>query len=132
MKFTIFTTFINFLAVSLNSVSCFPVLEQRDVFVPPVTFPKKSTIWHVGERQHVLWDTTRHPINITNKVGRIFLRKGEFTTPLILANDFDILLGRIGVTVPWVEDGQDYQVVVFGDSGNFSPYFTITGSGVDW
>jgi hypothetical protein len=30
---------------------------------------------------------------------------------VILANDFDILLGQAIITVPWVEDGDDYQVV---------------------
>jgi hypothetical protein len=63
--------------------------------------------------------------------------------PVIMADGFDILLGRIEVTVPWVFDGDDYQIVrkythlsasnsfihtdmsVFGDSGNFSPKFSI-------
>ena len=31
--------------------------------------------------------------------------------PVILANNFDILLGQVTITVPWVEDGDDYQVV---------------------
>lgn len=61
-----------------------------------------------------------------------------------LATGFDILLGRFEVTVPDVADGDDYAIVcefncylrylskvliffkVFGDSGNFSPNFTIT------
>jgi len=30
---------------------------------------------------------------------------------VILANNFDILLGQATITVPWVEDGDDYQVV---------------------
>lgn len=47
---------------------------------------------------------------------------------VILAENFSILLGRIEVTVPWVEDGSDYQIVLFGDSGNFSPTFTINGA----
>jgi hypothetical protein len=34
-------------------------------------------------------------------------------------------LGTIDVTVPRVKDGDDYQIVLFGDSGNFSPKFTI-------
>ena len=60
-----------------------------------------------------------------------------------MADGFDILLGSVEVTVPWVIDGGDYQIVcehahiylllssysyrtsVFGDSGNFSPMFTI-------
>jgi len=60
------------------------------------------------------------------------LRKADLTTPVILADKFDILLGRITVQVPWVVDGDDYQLVLFGDSGNFSPQFTITGSDVDF
>jgi hypothetical protein len=65
---------------------------------------------------------------------------------VILQENFSILLGRIEVMVPWVDDGSDYQVVceqhilllipriganrdpVFGDSGNFSPFFTISGA----
>jgi hypothetical protein len=34
-----------------------------------------------------------------------------FFPPVILADKFDILLGQATVTVPWVEDGNDYQVV---------------------
>jgi hypothetical protein len=30
---------------------------------------------------------------------------------VILQENFSILLGRIEVTVPWVDDGSDYQVV---------------------
>jgi hypothetical protein len=62
----------------------------------------------------------------------ILLRKGELTTPLILAAGqsdttspsprltnagFDILLGRIEVEVPFVIGGNDYSLVLFGDSG---------------
>jgi len=78
----------------------------------------------------VTWDTSEAPVNITNKIGTILLNKSGETTPVVLANNFSILLGRIEVTVPWVLDGDDYQVVLFGDSGNFSTDFTITGSGV--
>ena len=66
---------------------------------------------------------------------------------VILAKGFDILDGRVEITVPWVMDRTDYSLVreyyirfsvleshfadhshirsVFGDSGNFSPEFTI-------
>ncbi|KAG6853335.1 hypothetical protein C0991_005162 [Blastosporella zonata] len=73
-------------------------------------------------------DTANHPVNITNRQGLIQLRKSGETTPVILASGFSILLGRIEIEVPWVIDGDDYQLVLFGDSGNFSPTFTITGS----
>lgn len=60
-----------------------------------------------------------------------------------LKDNFDILLGSIEITVPQVEDGDDYRIVceylsvqsllnqswtpllVFGDSGNWSPPFSI-------
>ncbi|KAI0820169.1 hypothetical protein BC628DRAFT_1331031 [Trametes gibbosa] len=102
-------------------------LEKRDVFVPPVLYPHAGTVWFKGQRHNVTWDTTNAPVNITNKVGIIQLRKGDLATPLILASGFDILLGRIEVTVPWVIPDDDYSLVLFGDSGNFSPQFTIGG-----
>ncbi|KAI0351565.1 hypothetical protein OH77DRAFT_1498514 [Trametes cingulata] len=105
-------------------------LEKRDVFVPPVLYPHAGTVWTKGQRHNVTWDTTNAPVNITNKVGTILLRKGDLTTPLVLASGFDIRLGRIEVTVPWVLPDSDYSVVLFGDSGNFSPQFTINGPAV--
>ncbi|KAJ6582367.1 hypothetical protein B0H19DRAFT_877952, partial [Mycena capillaripes] len=102
-------------------------LTPRDVYVPPVLYPHDGTVWTVGQRHNVTWDNSDPPVNITNKVGRIMLRKGGLTTPVILEENFSILLGRIEVTVPWVLDGSDYQIVLFGDSGNFSPLFTING-----
>ncbi|KDR80957.1 hypothetical protein GALMADRAFT_241511 [Galerina marginata CBS 339.88] len=137
MKFTSFTTFASLLVSAFSVISASPVadptvLEKRDVFVPPVLYPHAGTVWTIGQRHNVTWDTSNHPVNITNKVGLIILRKAGLATPVILANKFDILLGRIEVTVPWVVDGSDYQIVLFGDSGNFSPEFTINGSGVDF
>ncbi|PPQ98018.1 hypothetical protein CVT26_003080 [Gymnopilus dilepis] len=135
MKFTIFTTFATVLFAAFSAVTASPIanaVEKRDVFVPPVTFPKNGTVWHIGEHTHVSWDTSDRPVNITNKEGLILLRKADLTTPVILGNNFDILLGKIPVTVPWVVDGDDYQIVLLGDSGNFSPFFTITGSGISF
>ena len=65
-----------------------------------------------------------------------------FATKVILAAGFNILDGQVKITVPWVDDSDDYQLVreynsillayrktdpwlVFGDSGNFSQEFTI-------
>jgi len=126
MKFTSLTTIAATLLLSVGALA-HPVLDARDVYDPPVTYPHADTVWNVGERHNVTWDTTNHPVNITNKIGQIMLRKAGLTTPVILASEFSILLGRTTVTVPWVQNGTDYQLVLFGDSGNFSPTFTITG-----
>ncbi|GLB40128.1 putative fungal specific transcription factor [Lyophyllum shimeji] len=128
MKFLIVQALTAILVTSLvPSTLAFPSPRStQDVYVPPVTYPHEGTVWKVRQRHNVTWDTSNPPVNITNKIGTIMLRKGDFTTPLILAKGFPILLGRIEVTVPWVIDGNDYSVVLFGDSGNFSPQFTIT------
>jgi len=100
MKFTSITTLASLFLVSASSAVALPVrLEVRDVFVPPIQYPRAGTVWKVGEKHHVSWFvigfvpisllnliyplriTSNHPVNITNKVGRIMLRKGDFTTP---------------------------------------------------
>ncbi|CAL1712674.1 unnamed protein product [Somion occarium] len=108
-------------------VSALPVnMQVRDVFVPPITLPKEGTVWKVGTKQNVTWDTSDAPTQITNPIGRIILSKGgllDLDNPL--ADGFDILLGEFEVTVPDVEPADDYAIVLFGDSGNASPQFTI-------
>jgi len=42
-----------------------------------------------------------------------------------LATDFDIRQGKVPITVPSVKQGNNYIVVLFGDSGNRSPTFRI-------
>ncbi|KAJ3850655.1 hypothetical protein EV368DRAFT_84323 [Lentinula lateritia] len=119
----LFAIFMTILFTIANAVPVF----KRDVFVPPITYPTSTTVWNKGEIHNVTWDISQAPVNITNKLGRIQLRQDGLTTPLVLADDFDILLGTINVTVPWVITANDYELVLFGDSGNFSPEFTING-----
>ncbi|KAF8184397.1 hypothetical protein BJ912DRAFT_526166 [Pholiota molesta] len=126
MKFTSITTFATLL-VSAASVLAHPTLETRDVFTPPVTYPHAGTVWKVGNHHNVTWDISNRPVNITNSIGEILLVKSGIATPVVLAAEFNILDARVTVVVPWVINGSDYQLVLFGDSGNFSPKFTITG-----
>jgi hypothetical protein len=65
-------------------------------------------------------DTKDAPKQITNGVGSIRLRFDNISSPLILAKGFNILDGQVEVTVPDLDPRTDYQVVLFGDSGNFS------------
>ncbi|KAI0807970.1 hypothetical protein C8Q74DRAFT_1363411 [Fomes fomentarius] len=99
----------------------------NDVFVPPILDPHAGTVWNKDETRTVTWDVSNAPQNITNSKGIIILAKGGIATPLVLANDFDILLGKIDVKVPWVIPDDDYSVKLIGDSGNLSPEFTING-----
>ncbi|KIK59385.1 hypothetical protein GYMLUDRAFT_262130 [Collybiopsis luxurians FD-317 M1] len=95
------------------------------VFVPPITSPTSTSVRTGKSVQNVTWDVSNPPANITNKIGTILFRSADFTTLLILADNFDILLGTIEITVPWVLTGNDYSLNLIGDSGNFSPNFTI-------
>jgi hypothetical protein len=92
----------------------------------------------------VTWDTTGAPAHISNGFF-ILLRFNEITTPreyctssfcparadrgsaysVILAQNFDPRKGRVEVTVPLVQPGSNYSIVLFGDSGNWSPQFQI-------
>ncbi|GLB37439.1 hypothetical protein LshimejAT787_0404900 [Lyophyllum shimeji] len=123
MKFNASTTSV-LLTFSSLLASAIPI-AKRDVYVPPVLAPAEGDVWVVGQNQTVTWQVKQPPPHITNPIGRIMLRKGEQTLNVTLADNFDILSGTISVTVPNVGPGDDYRVVLFGDSGNWSPPFTI-------
>ncbi|WP_371515279.1 Ser-Thr-rich GPI-anchored membrane family protein [Kitasatospora sp. NBC_01300] len=104
--------------------------SRRDVYVPRILSPRAGALWRVGERVEVTWDVSDPPAQITNRTGSIALRAGGVTLlDRVLARDFDILLGRMEVTVPDVPPGDDYRVVLSGDSGNWSEPFTIASDG---
>ncbi|KAF9534650.1 hypothetical protein CPB83DRAFT_842681 [Crepidotus variabilis] len=126
MKFSIFTTLATVFVAAVNASAVIP----QDVYAPHITYPTAGVVWISGQTQTVTWDTSDAPTQITNPIGHILLRKGSSTTPLILANNFNILDGKAQVTVPNVIEGDDYALVLFGDSGDWSPEFTITGSAV--
>ncbi|KAJ7777781.1 hypothetical protein B0H14DRAFT_2401393 [Mycena olivaceomarginata] len=95
-----------------------------DVFVPPITSPTAETVWVSKTQQTLTWDASGAPPNISNG-ALLLLRSNGITSPFILAKDFDLRTGNLTITVPWVLTGTTYQLVLFGDSGNFSPEFTI-------
>ncbi|KIK04102.1 hypothetical protein K443DRAFT_676234 [Laccaria amethystina LaAM-08-1] len=129
MKFFL-TTIIFTLCALFSFSTAAPIsaeLLKRDVFDPPVISPGKGTVWKVDTEQTVTWNVTNPPKQITNNKGEIILSNNgvlDFAHPL--ATGFDIMLGKITVRVPNVPSGHKYQVIVFGDSGNNGPYFTIT------
>ncbi|KAF7351538.1 hypothetical protein MSAN_01586200 [Mycena sanguinolenta] len=96
-----------------------------DVFVPRITNPTAGTVWVSNTTQTVTWDASNAPVNISNG-ALIMLRHNNRTAPFILAKGFDLRSGSCPITVPWVLSDDDYEIVLFGDSGNFSPPFTIT------
>ncbi|KAG5644897.1 hypothetical protein DXG03_007449 [Asterophora parasitica] len=97
----------------LTLVSSAPI-TPRDVYVPPVLYPHHGTVWKAGSTHNVTWDTSSPPAQITNKIGRIVLAKGDYLVGLSspLAKGFDILNGRQEVTIPAnTPAGDDYSIV---------------------
>ncbi|PFH53284.1 hypothetical protein AMATHDRAFT_1355 [Amanita thiersii Skay4041] len=98
-------------------------LKERDVVAPPVLSPNETSIWPIGTKQTVVWDTP--PILPPEVISSPTNTRIE--NPL--AQGFNITQGRVQVVVPNVPPRTDYIVVLMGDSGNASPPFAITLSG---
>jgi hypothetical protein len=107
MQLTTLAIFFSVLLSTLALLGATPVpLNTRDVFVPPVLYPHNGTVWIIKQRHHVTWysflltvlavvltrirDTSNAPVNITNKLGLIMLRKGDLTTPCLSALNHDV------------------------------------------
>ncbi|OJA14747.1 hypothetical protein AZE42_03192 [Rhizopogon vesiculosus] len=106
-------------------------LKLRDVVDPPITSPTAGTVWQVGETQLVTWSTTGLSPNVTNPVGMLVLgymynNSENLMLNAPLATNINYMAGQAQITVPIVDTRDDYIVVLFGDSGNASPEFTIT------
>ncbi|EGN98381.1 hypothetical protein SERLA73DRAFT_183352 [Serpula lacrymans var. lacrymans S7.3] len=128
MIMTPFTTFLLTLLSLFAFAIALPIsnLQARDVFVPPILYPHAGTVWQAGNHHNVTWDISGAPVNITNKVGMVILAtNGLEDIEHPLASNFNILDGRVEIQVPDVPTGNNYAIVLFGDSGNFSPNFTI-------
>ncbi|KAH9936235.1 uncharacterized protein B0H18DRAFT_1164086 [Fomitopsis serialis] len=138
------TVLIFCFAVLIALASAIPV--KRDVWDPRIITPNAQTVWLTGQKYNVTWETDDAPVNITNSIGRVVLGKSGIqnkgkhsawiewsmpvltatSAPAVLAGNFSIRLGSIEITVPDdLEPGFDYDIVLFGDSGNESPLFAI-------
>ncbi|TFK52471.1 hypothetical protein OE88DRAFT_1734456 [Heliocybe sulcata] len=104
----------------------------REVYDPRITNPQASTVWVAQHYAEATWDTSDMPQHVTNPKGKLvlgYVEDGDDNEHLDmnhpLADGFDISIGHIKFKVPRVESRNDYMVVLFGDSGNRSPTFTI-------
>ncbi|KAJ6525283.1 hypothetical protein DFH09DRAFT_1095749 [Mycena vulgaris] len=113
--------------VFFSLVASAPAPLQRDVYSPPVLYPRNGTVWHIGKRYNVTWDITHAPEHITNNIGMVILCRDHELLDLDrpLAKNFNILTARQEIVVPNVKPGHNYRILVFGDSGNTGEMFTI-------
>ena len=126
-------------------------LQSRIVYTPKITYPHKGVEWTAGEKAHVSWNSKGIPDqkNLTGTVRlghRSKKSEGEhlctslpltlcerhtdmFLPATVLAKDFPLGSGNVSFTLPHnITERHDYIVVLFGDSGNSSPEFTINAA----
>ncbi|KAJ3849702.1 hypothetical protein EV368DRAFT_46805 [Lentinula lateritia] len=130
MQFTLLAS--SLIALTVSAVSASPVSNGArmilDVWSPTIISPNASTVWTEGQQYNVTWDTSNAPVNISNGAS-VRLGQDGVLTNTTLASDFDLRQGWVSVTCPSdVAPGDDYSVILFGDSGNQSPQFTIQSS----
>ncbi|GLB45469.1 putative ser-Thr-rich glycosyl-phosphatidyl-inositol-anchored membrane family protein [Lyophyllum shimeji] len=119
---------------SANPVLC-PGLSRRTVYNPEITSPTAGTTWTIGSQVTVTWDVSGIPQDHRTAKSRVVLgwiEPGELNEHLDLehplAQDFPVGQGQASFVVPEVQPRDNYVVVVFGDSGNHSPPFSIRAS----
>ncbi|KAF5315398.1 hypothetical protein D9619_007408 [Psilocybe cf. subviscida] len=107
-------------------------LSNRSGFSPKITNPTNGTIWNTGSDVVVTWDLRNMPTKTSNAKGTLllgYLEDGSDDEHLNierpLASNFDLKNGYVTFRCPPVDTRRDYITVLFGDSGNRSPRFSI-------
>ncbi|KAF9556009.1 hypothetical protein CPC08DRAFT_711559 [Agrocybe pediades] len=119
---SLFTTlFIFFFSVQASPLNTLVERKPMDVFVPKIIKPDSETFWTVGQEATVVWDASTAPENISNGASVVLHNYG------ILAKGFSLRDGNVTFKVPIVRTGPNF-ITLFGDSGNYSPVFTIQGA----
>ncbi|KIK62834.1 hypothetical protein GYMLUDRAFT_242470 [Collybiopsis luxurians FD-317 M1] len=121
MKFTSSLLAIAATFFAASSVSAAPL----DVWDPTITSPVAGTVWTIGTQVNVTWSTADKPAQVSNG-GEVVLAENQIEIES-LSPIFDLAAadGFYTVTVPNVAPGDNYQIVLFGDSGNIGPSFSI-------
>ncbi|KAI9443495.1 hypothetical protein H4582DRAFT_1925177 [Lactarius indigo] len=106
-------------------------LTKRIVVSPFITSPAEDTLWTPGNDELVTWDTSAIPLTGDSQgmlvLGRQTADSENLDSDNPLAVGFSLRDGSVHITCPTVPPGKNYIVVLFGDSGNASPQFTISG-----
>ncbi|KAG1816076.1 uncharacterized protein BJ212DRAFT_1272472 [Suillus subaureus] len=101
---------------------------KRDVWVPTIIEPTSASTWSAGGTYSVTWDTSSKPSEVTNPIGKVYLRQGDATQSDPIASGFELSDGEVKVTIPDDTAAGEYMVVLFGDSGNWSEEFAINAA----
>ncbi|KAH9936223.1 uncharacterized protein B0H18DRAFT_1081901 [Fomitopsis serialis] len=121
-------------ALALAAPASFiPIADDVILWSADISAPNIFTTWQVGSTQTIKWDPSQVPQTAANHTGVVLLGYYEndsenLDTQTPLVTGFQISDGQVDITVPNVPTRNDYIVVLFGNSGNASPTFTITGT----
>ncbi|KAI6030919.1 hypothetical protein F5J12DRAFT_955231 [Pisolithus orientalis] len=102
------------------------------VFSPTITSPTAGIVWITNTKANVTWLTSNIPAEKQNTTGLLLLGYEANNSENLdiyhpLASQFPLAQGWVEFTVPSnLTYKNNYIVVLFGDSGNASPQFTIT------
>ncbi|KAH7885263.1 hypothetical protein F5I97DRAFT_1928664 [Phlebopus sp. FC_14] len=129
---SLFSLFSALLLAVSYLVSAAPVQPvELLVWSPTITSPKLGDVWLTGSTQNVTWLIDDIPDEKKNSTGLLLLgyfanNSENLDIKHPLASGFPIAWGWVDITVPTNLTRRDnYTVVLFGDSGNASPAFTI-------
>ncbi|KAJ2920536.1 hypothetical protein H1R20_g16559, partial [Candolleomyces eurysporus] len=141
MKFSQIITALLAAAASSSFCLAAPVPNTQDasqamvVVNPHITAPQQNEFWAKGSKHVVRWDTDKIPQgeHAAPLKGLVVL---GYSTPDSddehldldhpLASGFSLSDGSVEVEIPSdAASRKDYFIVLFGDSGNVSPNFTI-------
>ncbi|ESK90214.1 hypothetical protein Moror_7728 [Moniliophthora roreri MCA 2997] len=99
---------------------------RRDIWNPKIISPDENTVWVLGTKVNVTWDTSDAPELISGG-SAIQLNKADVPTDLpYLLQGFDLRVGWVEIDVPQVNPGNDYSITLFGSSGNRSKKFGVS------
>ncbi|KAH9979988.1 hypothetical protein BGW80DRAFT_1200049 [Lactifluus volemus] len=112
------------------------VKDNVDVVITVrITTPNAQTTWVVGTVQEVEWNIPAISFDpsTTAKIvlGYVDNNSENLCLDSPLATNVPVNAGKAMITVPNVKDGDKYIVDFFGDSGDKSDQFTITGGNSD-
>ncbi|KIM56802.1 hypothetical protein SCLCIDRAFT_1220079 [Scleroderma citrinum Foug A] len=132
-----FNSLLSFFLAFVLAISYFaraaPVQPVENiVFRPMITYPTAGITWAACSTQKATWETDNLPDELKNATGLLLLGHQTADSENLdiynpLASQFPLNAGFVEFMVPCNATAMsDYIVVLFGDSGNASPQFTIT------
>ncbi|RUP50187.1 hypothetical protein BC936DRAFT_140040 [Jimgerdemannia flammicorona] len=98
------------------------------VYAPKIILPNSDSVWTVGHKELVQWNSTGIPKGTPGMIMIGYLNPGDINEHLnwTVAKGFDLYESHQSIVVPKdLNPGDNYIIVLFGDSGNASPTFTI-------